>query len=258
MATSNRILRRITTGAAVTFVALSWQAVSGAPWQQAPRVLIDSLAGRDSFELYCAACHGSDGRGHGPVAPGLRTAPADLTLLARRNNGAFPRDRVREFIVGTGRPLTSHGASDMPVWGGMFGAFESDARVRERIVNLVTFIERLQQPSTGPDDPGSRLFQTHCASCHGLTARGGGPVASHLRPSPPDLTQFTRRNGGMFPRERVYRIIDGRDVSVHGSGDMPVWGDVFKTLPGGASPAAVKARIDAIVRYLEGIQERSL
>jgi mono/diheme cytochrome c family protein len=146
----------------------------------------------------------------------------------------------------------------MPVWGAMFGVFESDARVRERIENLVTFIEELQQPSTGPDDAGSRLFQTHCASCHGLTARGGGPVASQLRPAPPDLTQFTRRNGGTFPRERVYRIIDGRDVSVHGSGDMPVWGDVFKTLPGGSSPNAVKARIDAIVKYLEGIQERSL
>jgi mono/diheme cytochrome c family protein len=146
----------------------------------------------------------------------------------------------------------------MPVWGAVFGAFESDARVRERIADLVTLSERPQQPSTGPDDAGSRLFQTHCASCHGLTARGGGPVASQLRPTPPDLTQFTRRNGGVFPRERVYRIIDGRDVAAHGSGDMPVWGDVFKALPGGSSPAAAKARIDAIVRYLEGIQERSL
>jgi ethanolamine utilization microcompartment shell protein EutL len=72
---------------------------------------------------------------------------------------------------------------------------------------------------------------------------------------PPDLTQFTRRNGGMFPSERVYRIIDGRDVSSHGDREMPVWGDVFKTL-GGSSAATVKARIDAIVRYLEGIQER--
>jgi hypothetical protein len=73
---------------------------------------------------------------------------------------------------------------------------------------------------------------------------------------PPDLTQFTRRNGGMFPSERVYRIIDGRDVSSHGDREMPVWGDVFKTVPGGSSAAAIKARIDAIVRYLAGIQER--
>jgi hypothetical protein len=70
---------------------------------------------------------------------------------------------------------------------------------------------------------------------------------------PPDLTQFARRNGGMFPSERVYRIIDGRDVPSHGDREMPVWGDIFKL---GASGADAKARIDAIVRCLAGIQER--
>lgn len=224
--------------------------------QQAPSILIDSLAGRDSFELYCAPCHGSGGRGDGPVASALRARPADLTALARRNNGAFPRDRVRDFVTGTGRPLAAHGTTEMPVWGPMFRAFESDARARERIANLVTYIESIQAPTTGPDDTGSQLFRTYCASCHGATGRGNGPLAEQLRRMPPDLTQFTRRNGGMFPSERVYRIIDGRDVSSHGDREMPVWGDVFKTVPGGSSAAAVKARIDAIVRYLAGIQER--
>ena len=73
---------------------------------------------------------------------------------------------------------------------------------------------------------------------------------------PPDLTQFTKRNGGMFPSERVYRIIDGRDVPSHGDREMPVWGDVFRMAPAGSGPGGIKARIDAVVRYLEGIQER--
>lgn len=225
--------------------------------QQTPPILIESLAGRDSFDLYCAACHGSGGRGDGPVAPALRTRPADLTSLARRNGGAFPRDRVREFIKGTGRVLAAHGTSEMPVWGPIFHAFESDARVRERIANLVSYVESIQAPSTAPDDTGSRLFRTYCASCHGTTGRGNGPLADQLRRTPPDLTQFTRRNGGVFPSERVHRIIDGRDVPIHGDREMPIWGDVFKTAPGGSSAGAVKARIDAIVRYLEGIQERA-
>jgi hypothetical protein len=80
-------------------------------------------------------------------------------------------------------------------------------------------------------------------------------MADHLRRAPPDLTKYTARNGGVFPRERVYRIVDGRDVPSHGDRDMPVWGDVFKQT-GGGSPSDVKTRIDAIVRYLEGIQER--
>ena len=63
------------------------------------------------------------------------------------------------------------------------------------------------------------------------------------------------RNGGLFPSERVYRIIDGRDVPSHGIEDMPVWGDVFRR-SGDATEASVKARIDAIVRYLQAIQAR--
>jgi mono/diheme cytochrome c family protein len=243
--------------AAVLLLFFCWSAATGAQSQQPPRVLIDSLAGRDSFERYCAACHGDEGKGDGPVATELRTRPADLTLLARRNNGAFPRDAVREFITGMGRPLAAHGTTEMPVWGPMFRVFESDARVRARIDNLVTYIERFQRPSTVPDDLGSQLFRTHCASCHGTDARGNGPLAEHLRHAPPDLTQFTKRNGGTFPSELLYRIIDGRDVPVHGDRDMPVWGEAFRAVAG-SNAAAVKARIDAVVRYLQGIQERSL
>jgi len=226
--------------------------------QQAPPILIGSLAGRDSFELYCAACHGSGGRGDGSVASALRTRPADLTTLARRNGGAYPRDRVRGFVEGTGRPLAAHGATEMPVWGPIFRTLEADARVRERIANLVSYIESLQAPSTAPGDTGSQLFRTYCATCHGSTGRGNGPLAEQLRRMPPDLTQYTKRNGGMFPSERVYRIIDGRDVTSHGDREMPVWGDVFKTMPGGSGAGGVKARIDGIVRYLEGIQERGV
>jgi hypothetical protein len=61
---------------------------------------------------------------------------------------------------------------------------------------------------------------------------------------------------GVFPSERVKRIIDGRDVPSHGSRDMPVWGDAFRTTRDGLSPESVEARIEAIVRYLRAIQQR--
>jgi len=223
---------------------------------QPPPILIDSLAGRDSFEMYCAPCHGTSGRGDGPVAAALRARPADLTTLARRSGGAYPRERVRDFVIGVGRQPLAHGTTVMPIWGQMFRAFESDARVRERIGNLVEYIESMQLPSTGRDDVGSQLFRTHCAACHGTEGRGNGPMALQLRRVPPDLTQFTRRNGGVFPSERVYRIVDGRDVMSHGDREMPVWGDTFRMVLGAPGSDAIKARIDAIVRYLEGIQER--
>jgi mono/diheme cytochrome c family protein len=220
-----------------------------------PRILMESLVGRDSFNRYCAPCHGVGGRGDGPVAP-LRTRPADLTTLARRHDGRYPADSVRELVTGVGRPLPAHGTAEMPVWGPLFRAFESDARVGVRIDNLVEYIESLQLPSTLPQDAGSRLFRTHCASCHGADARGSGPLADQLRRTPPDLTTFTHRNGGVFPSERVRRIIDGRDVPSHGDREMPVWGDVFRIPRGAEETSPDAARIAAMLRYLEAIQQR--
>jgi mono/diheme cytochrome c family protein len=227
------------------------------PRQQAPRVLSDSLAGRDSFELYCAPCHGSDARGNGPVAPALKTAPPDLTQLARRNGGAFPADRVRAYVTGTGRTLPAHGPAEMPIWGPTFRAFETDVRVQERIKNLVQYLSTVQRPSSAPGGEGARLFSQHCASCHGATGTGNGPLAERFRERPPDLTLYTTRNGGVFPGEQVARIVDGRDVPSHRDREMPVWGDAFRASPAGLSPEEVKARITAIVTFLEAIQRRN-
>jgi mono/diheme cytochrome c family protein len=223
--------------------------------RQTPSLAIESLAGRDSFQRYCASCHGAAGRGDGPVASELRTRPADLSVLAQRNDGAFPRDRVRRLIAGDAA-VSAHGTSEMPVWGLMFQMFESDARVRERIENLLTYLESLQKPSTGVKDPGALAFRTYCASCHGPTGRGDGPVSAQLRQRPPDLTQFSARNGGVFPSVRLARIIDGRDVAAHGLREMPVWGDAFVSSPGGLTPEEVDKRIAAIVKYLAALQER--
>ena len=112
--------------------------------EQPPSILIESLAGRDSFELYCASCHGATGRGDGPVAGALQKRPTDLTTVARRNGGAFPSNAVRGSITGTGRAVVAHGTAAMPVWGPLFRAFESDARTRLRIENLVAYIESIQ------------------------------------------------------------------------------------------------------------------
>ena len=65
---------------------------------------------------------------------------------------------------------------------------------------------------------------------------------------------MTTRNGGVFPVERVRQIVDGTGPAAHGNRDMPVWGTLFKRLQVGG--AGAQDRIDAVVRYLQGIQER--
>jgi len=112
-----------------------------------------------------------------------------------------------------------------------------------------------QAPPVALIDAGRVLFGTHCATCHGPNGRGGGPMATELRHEVPDLTRFTMRNGGMFPSVRVQRIIDGTDVTSHGTREMPVWGNVF--MRAGASDQVVETRIEALTRFLESIQERA-
>jgi len=106
---------------------------------------IDSLAGKDTFNAYCAPCHGRTGSGDGPIAPVLRTPPADLRMLMK-TRGFFPRDEVVTFVTGLGRPIAAHGTSDMPVWGAIFSSLDpSDPRVKVRLRNVVDYLESLQR-----------------------------------------------------------------------------------------------------------------
>ena len=218
---------------------------------------IDSLTGRDTFEFYCAACHGRGGRGDGPLASSLKTPPSDLTVLSAKNGGTFPRERVAGTVRRTERPISAHSTGEMPVWGTIFDVLDqAPERTRVRIENVVAYLETLQVMSRPTADTGRVLFQSYCASCHGPQARGNGTLAQQLRKAVPDLTQYTMRNGGMFPSERLTQIIEGRGPAAHGPREMPVWGDAFRASRGGYSTDTARARIDAIVRYLEGIQDR--
>ena len=104
---------------------------------------------------------------------------------------------------------------------------------------------------------GAALYATYCATCHGTSARGDGPLADSMRRRPANLTEILKRSNGVFPRDLIYRVIDGRQpVRGHGGPDMPVWGDAFKRAIDVGGEEAVRDRIQAIVDYLEMIQQR--
>jgi mono/diheme cytochrome c family protein len=119
----------------------------------------------------------------------------------------------------------------------------------------------LAQPTGGqPTESrvgGSSVFRTYCASCHGQSGRGDGPVAQFLKRKPADLTRIAERNAGTFPAERVFQMIDGRQaVRAHGDSEMPVWGDAFTKSTTDFDERSVKAKIDSLVGHLESIQQR--
>lgn len=104
---------------------------------------------------------------------------------------------------------------------------------------------------------GAALYRTYCASCHGESGRGDGPIAEHLRVPPADLTQITRRNQGVFPDEKVRKAIDGREVyRSHGTSEMPVWGDALSRTSAMYDEESVQQRIDALVAHVEELQAR--
>jgi universal stress protein A len=106
--------------------------------------------------------------------------------------------------------------------------------------------------------PGAEVFRTYCASCHGTTARGDGPLANAMSRKPANLTEIAKRNGGQFPPDLVFRTIDGRQpVRGHGGPDMPVWGDAFARSREAGDADRVKAVINSLVVYLESIQLRA-
>src|SRR5690606_968746 len=75
---------------------------------------------------------------------------------------------------------------------------------------------------------GKELYERYCASCHGKSGRGDGPVSESLVVEVPDLTRYAQRHGRFFDRDLVERIIDGRHViAAHGTRTMPVWGESF-------------------------------
>jgi len=123
--------------------------------------------------------------------------------------------------------------------------------------------QRVQQRDATRIDAGQRAYETHCASCHGMSARGDGPMKPFLTTAPSDLTTIAKRNGGAFPEQLVWEMIDGRSsisIGPHGSREMPVWGQEFRDESrrrGDQNPEwSARNRIVALLGYLNSVQQK--
>lgn len=110
-------------------------------------------------------------------------------------------------------------------------------------------------------DEGKELYNSHCATCHGLDLDGKGPMASALLLRPTSLHDLTARHDGTFPTQRVVMRIDGRDPLVSHGSPMPVYGPYFE---GNDTPLKVETGqpimtsrpIADLVAYLKSVQEQ--
>lgn len=116
-----------------------------------------TFSGEALFQRFCAACHGPEGHGDGPVASSMSVIVPDLTRLSQRHGDQFPAAEVREIIDGRS-VVIAHGTRFMPVWGYEFwieeGAdivAEEDARIM--IDRLVDYLLSIQDRAIDPADP---------------------------------------------------------------------------------------------------------
>jgi mono/diheme cytochrome c family protein len=133
--------------------------ISSTGWTQ------DSDAGKLEYLSSCSACHGADGKGGGPLAAELKTRPADLTTLAKRNGGVFPLNAIYQTVDGR-KPIGSHGTKEMPIWGSRFApspfsspqtftpkptdspilmTYDPEIIVRLRILAVIDYLNRIQE-----------------------------------------------------------------------------------------------------------------
>ena len=103
----------------------------------------DADLGKMNYESNCAACHGQNGKGDGPVSVELRTKPSDLTLIAKRNGGVFPADVLYRIIDGR-RTIRAHGTYEMPVWGFVFQRSDPEDVARNRILTIIAYLKSIQ------------------------------------------------------------------------------------------------------------------
>lgn len=113
-------------------------------------------AGAAEYKIACYQCHGESGKGDGPIAQFLTIKPADLTQLAKKNNGKFPFLDVFQTIDGRA-VIKAHGEGPMPIWGDRYTAqspatgvepyrsYTAEPFVRARILELTYYIQSIQQ-----------------------------------------------------------------------------------------------------------------
>ena len=134
-------------------------------------------------------------------------------------------------------------------------------------IGFALWITALPAPVSAADPSvGQQDYETRCVMCHGRSGNGDSWLAEHLIKSVPPLTQLQKSNGNVFPFERTYQVLDGRnEVGIHGPRTMPVWGEVDRAqsdLAYASNPwrlhlgeAFVRYRILALIEYISQLQE---
>ncbi|MEW8229793.1 MAG: c-type cytochrome [Candidatus Thiodiazotropha endolucinida] len=186
----------------------------------------DTYQGYTLYNQSCFLCHGTDGKGNGPLAKKLDVAPDDLT---DGDNGAAEKSDRELFGMIQGTIKHGSGASAMPQWGLAMPGNQINS-----LVAYIRFLQRSKHPLLGDPIVGKRVYDNNCAACHGRTGKGDGPLAAVLNLQPKDHTDSAEMN--KHPNSHMVEIVTN---GTPGKSLMPGWKDML-----------TKAEIEGVVSYL--------
>ena len=140
---TTRMASRLSIGSFLVLVAFVASGSFATNQERQPKP--DYNSGEYLYRTHCVSCHGPTGRGDGPAASTFRRPLSDLSTLALRAGGEFPRADVTRVVDGQ-QKTTGHAPGDMPEWGRVLRALEGDDRTARRQIDaIVTYVESLQR-----------------------------------------------------------------------------------------------------------------
>ena len=168
-----------------------------------------SYDGYKTFNTYCFICHGTDGKGNGPLADKLDTQPADLT-----DNNRLSKKTDRELLrIIEGKAPHGQISTDMPRWG--------IAIPISKIQSLVAYIRYLHKgahPLPGNPKQGKKVYDSYCKQCHAADGEGDGVLTKIFDMEPANHTDATVMD--KISNKRMRKIISKGGA---GSSFMPGW-----------------------------------
>ncbi len=172
-----------------------------------------AFEGQRLYVSYCQLCHGTDGKGDGPLAKAMKISPANLNTTVRSRSDTI----LTKIITGEGRQTITgrdrHNilSEAMPEWKDVF----SESQVKALIAYL-RFLGRSKHELMGDPELGMQLYQKYCQVCHGVEGDGDGIMTNLMGMMPMDHTNPNETNS-MTNEEIVNSILDGKKRY------MPAW-----------------------------------
>jgi len=185
--------------------------------------------GRRLYVSYCQLCHGTGGKGDGPLARAMKISPADLTTTVRARSDAI----LTKIITGDGKPTISgrdrHNLINdaMPEWKNIF-----DKSQIKSLIAYLRFMSRRKHNLMGDPKAGLQLYHKYCQVCHGEEGDGDGIMTNLLGIMPMDHTNPNETNS-LTNAEIMKSILDGKGRF------MPAWRDILS-----------QSDVEALVSYI--------